>query len=139
MARSLFISLLLLAIGCEDPERIGGPCAYIDTPGFAEITSIETADTSLYNCRNAVEVLFNFVSDDTTAPQKYRFPTWPDTSRHLTVGSGMNPALEWVTAEDISVGKEYRCLRRELISGTCVPVEFDIVGIDFSDWADYCF
>ena len=139
MTRSLVIALLLLTFSCKTPERIGGPCKYIDIPGVATITSIETADTSSYNCRNAVEVLFDFMPDDTTAQQRYRFPVWPDTSQHLIVGAGMNPAREWVTAEEISVGKTYDCLRREIISGACTPVIFDIVGIDFSEWADYCF
>lgn len=140
MAKFFLITLLFLVLGCEDPDRSEGPCPHIDIPGTAKIISIETADPSAYNCRNAVEVLFNFVPDDPTAPQRYRFPDWPDTRRHLMVGAGMNPALEWVTAEDISVGKEYHCLRIECLPDPCcAPVGFDILEIDFSDWADYCF
>lgn len=142
MSRSLVVALLIVVLGCrngQDPERVGGPCSYIDVPGVAKITSIETAGTGLNNCRNAVEVLFDFVPDDPTAPQRYRVPTWPDAGRHLIVGDGKNPSLEWVTAREISVGKEYPCLRQEITSGTCTPVVFDVVGIDFTAWADYCF
>ena len=133
------VLLLIIATGCNNSEHIGGPCSYTGFQGSAIITSIETADSSLNNCRDAVEVLFDFTPDDNTAPNRYKFPTWPDTSQHLTGGDGKNPSLDWVVAKEIVVGKVYRCSRQEIKKGTCVPVIFTIEGIDFSDWAAYCF
>jgi hypothetical protein len=118
---------------------IGGPCYYQSYEGQAVITDIFPAAPGQYNCKNAVEVRFAFIPADSTAPQRYLYPNVPDMWPKLTVGAGMNPSSQWVTAKNIYKGMRFPCERRERTMGACSPVEFVFPTIDFSDWADYCF
>ena len=117
----------------------GGPCFYRTYEGQAIITDIFTPSPGQYNCTNAREVRFEFIPADLTAPQRYLYPNVADKWPKLTVGAGMNPSLEFLTAKDIYKGLRIPCERREETMGTCPPVEFVFPTIDFSDWASYCF
>jgi len=119
-----------------DEERIGA-CHYESIPGTATILSVEPASEGSYACIDPVDVVFVFMPDDPSAPEDYLFPQYADTS-YLTVGAGMLPPAEWVTIQNIIVGDQYECERKEDHGGSCPPVVFDVTGIDFSDWADYC-
>ena len=72
-------------------STVGGPCEYLDIPGMATIISIRDADPVSNNCKDAVEVVFDFAPEDADAVENYRFPNWSDKGQHLTVGGNMNP------------------------------------------------
>ena len=118
-------------------EETIGACHYESIPGTAIIFSIKPGLESSNSCIDPVEVLFVFSPDDPSAPEDYLFPQYADTS-YLTVGAGMLPPAEWVTLQNIIVGNQYECERMEDHGGSCPPVIFELSGIDFSDWPDYC-
>ena len=89
-------------------------------------------------CDNAVFVYFDFVPDDSGAPDHYKFPAWPDTNRNLFVGSGQNPPASWVEAEGLAEETQHKCVRLEEILGTCTPVIFEFSNIDYLNWPEYC-
>ena len=122
-------------LSCNE-ERIGA-CHYESIPGTATILSVDPASESSYACIDPVDVIFVFTPDDPSAPEEYLFPQYPDTS-NLTVGAGMLPPMEWVIIQNIVVGNQYDCERMEDHGGACPPVVFELSGIDFSHWADYC-
>jgi len=136
----LFVCLFLCPFSfAEDISNIdGGSCSYVDTYGKAEIISIKQAGPESYNCKNAVEVLFNFTPDDPNAIKHYKMYNWPDTNRKLTVSAGINPSREMVEKKGIKVGKIYRCIRQDIVQGTCTPVIFRVPDIDFTDTLNYC-
>jgi hypothetical protein len=140
MSKLIIVTAILAVLACDENTipMPGGPCEYVNIPGVVVITSIEQADTTGNNCRDSVEILFNFVPDDSTAPERYRFPNFPDTNQSIADVIGANPPAGWAAVHGISVGNEYRCLRQEITKGTCAPYGFDITEIDFSDWRDYC-
>jgi len=119
----IFCFSLCLFCSCEDID--GGPCEYVDIEGVATITSISDPDSE-----GRVEVLFDFTPDDPAAAETYLFPDWPDTDRHLTVGSGQNPTQEWIQEQGITVGGTLVCVRKEIITGTCTPVIFSFPELE---------
>lgn len=142
----VLLALLLPICGLSD-DTVGGtkqrmpsgPCIYKEIPGRAAITWISVADATAYNCRDGVEVHFTFEPDDPDAVKGYRFPEQADQEKRLTVGAGMNPSRDWVMHKGLAVGSTHRCIRREIIQGTCSPVVFAFPDIDFSDWQAFCF
>lgn len=140
MKRFMLVLLSTLAVqACdEDTPVVGGRCTFDSIPGTA-LVQLVTADTlSGRMCDNAVFVYFDFVSADSTAPSRYRIPNWPDTGRRLLVGDGKNPPLTWVEAEGLTVGTSHPCVRLEETRGTCTPVQFRFLDIDYSGWTPYC-
>ena len=111
----------------------GGPCQYLEIPGTAKITVIRPAGTG-YNCpRNPVEVLFDFTADDPRRSSRQA------QDRYLKIGAGMNPSMDFVENRGLKVGQTLRCVRKEIITGTCSPTGFDFPDIDFSDYGKWCF
>lgn len=141
----LFLSSLLMTViflingEAVSGTRYGSPCAYSEIKGRATITAISPSPPEAYNCRNPVQVKFKFVPDDISDRDGYRFPDRSDAEQLLTVGSGMNPSIEWIEEKQIAVGNVYRCIRREITGGTCTPVIFVFSGIDFAGWEKTCF
>jgi hypothetical protein len=106
----------------------------MDIPGTAIITAIKPARAGLNNCpRNPVEVLFDFTPADPKLSSKCA------SDRHMTVGAGMNPSLDFVENRGLKVGQTLRCIRKEIVTGTCNPTGFDFQDINFSDYAKWCF
>jgi antitoxin component YwqK of YwqJK toxin-antitoxin module len=122
--------------GQDVPEvsfAISGPCEYMEIPGTARITAIKPAGAG-YNCpRNPVEVLFDFTPDDPKRSSKCVH------DRHLTIGAGMNPSLDFVENRGLKVGQPLRCIRKEIITGTCTPTGFDFPDVNLSDYGKWCF
>ncbi|MEN6474048.1 MAG: hypothetical protein ABFD81_08545 [Syntrophaceae bacterium] len=138
--RLLVSAVLLSAIcGCAGsaesaPSIVGGPCAYRDIPGWARIVSIQKASRQASNCpNNPVVVRFDFIPAD----PKLAFKQAQDLT--LTVGAGMNPARSYVAAKGIVKGKTYRCVRREIIKGTCTPVLYAFPTINLKDFDKSCY
>lgn len=141
----IVFSLLLTSSSChgvvaskESQGLEGGPCRYEEIPGVATITAIQEPDAGEYSCKQAKAVFFEFTPNDPAAVAGYRFPDRPDTAPRLTVGAGMNPPRNWVEEQGISVGARMRCLRVEIISGTCPPVTYVFPDLDKSGWRKWC-
>ena len=139
MAKSKsFVALALLALGWRipafgGPQMKGGGCVYRDCPGTATVTAIRSAPAGAYNCpREPVEVVFTFV------PKNPRHASLRAEGQLLTVGAGMNPPRAFVEHLGIAVGKSYRCLRREIVSGTCTPTVYEFQALPLADFAPWC-
>lgn len=117
----------------------GGPCDYDEIAGTATITALQDADPTANNCRNPIEVLFDFEPAPPVTPESYSFPSVPDTARRLTVGDGKNPSAEWVTQQGLEVGAQFTASRWEIVSGACTPVLFFLQGVDYDRYKDTCF
>ena len=137
---------ILLSCGCwprrggprQGDEIIGGPCRYAEIVGVATITGVQDAPEGAYNCRGAVEVLFTFAPNDSSARDRYRFPAWSDIGQRLTVGEGLNPPRKWVEEQGMVEGKQFPCVRSEITRGTCTPVIFKFPGVDMKSWTKWC-
>ncbi|MDF1544558.1 MAG: hypothetical protein P1R58_05590 [bacterium] len=118
---------------------LGGPCDYRDFPGTARVISISTAPSGSGSCVDGVMVEFDFVPDDPSAPLFYYYPGWPDNGQFLTVGDGKHPNADWALLQGLTVDSVHPCLRREIIQGTCTPVLFEFLDVDYSSYTSYCF
>jgi hypothetical protein len=135
----ILLPILLLCVqSCNDDPVCGCRCAYDTISGTALIKSIvpDTLDNRI--CSNAVIVYFDFIPDDPGAPGSYRFPNHPDTSRTLFIADGKNPPSTWIEAEGLGVGTEHECVRLEETRGTCTPVLFVFLNLDYTGWMEYC-
>ena len=111
----------------------GGPCEYLEIPGTAKITAIKPAGAG-YNCpRNPVEVLFDFM------PVDPKLSCRNAQDRHFQIGAGMNPSMDFVEKRGLKVGQTLRCIRKEIVRGTCSPLGFDFPDVDLSDYGKFCF
>ena len=110
----LLLWCLLLEPGCQtnaQPQRVGGPCEYRDISGICRIESIEPAGPNAYG--EGFRTLFAFVPDSATEE--------PSARRTLSIGDGQDPTRRYLEANRIEVGREYPCVRKLLIRGTCSP------------------
>ncbi|MFH1138784.1 MAG: hypothetical protein V1816_22125 [Pseudomonadota bacterium] len=117
----------------QTPRLVGGPCRYVEIRGKARLREINTPPADAYNCRNAVELVFDFKPDDPAAAGKYRFPGQPDQGMRLTVFGGANPPREWVEAHKLTVGTYLEARRQEITAGTCTPVIFSFPALNLED------
>ncbi len=152
----LWLSIILagllslgLIIGCgsdsdndsdeAEPPIAGGTCEYTSVSGVATIVSVEAAGSDETNCSNdPVKVTFSFVPDDATATQSYTITYISDDSIELQVSSA-NPPSEWVQAEGLTVGSEHPCVRKEITSGTCTPLIFELTDVDYEQGIEMCY
>ncbi len=118
---------------------IGGPCSYNEFSGTAIITSVSPAPPESYSCNNGVVVEYDFIPDDPNAPNNYSFPNWSDSSRNLKVGGGLNPSASWALSQGLTVGSLHPCKRMEIYEGTCTPVIFELLDVDYISYVDDCF
>jgi len=120
-------------------QTVGGPCKYNEIPGTCLITSVKKASPDQNNCpKDPVEVLFAFAPNDKKAPAQYRFPKWQDSNQHLTIGDGKNPPRKWVVDQGLFEGAAKICKRTEITQGTCTPVIFKFVDVDYSNANNLC-
>jgi hypothetical protein len=118
---------------------LGGPCKYKAISGIATITDVNSAPADGYNCQDAVEVIFNFSPDDPSAIANYRFKKYPDADQRFTLGAGLNPPGQWSQRVGLVSGSSHRCIRNEIISGSCVPVHYVFPDLDIDGWEQECF
>ena len=125
----------------ERPPVDGGPCDYQSTAGIALIQEWAAVSPEENNCAQAVRLVFDFVPDDPDASRHYptRTVDVPDTSRTLMVGGGKNPPLQWVVDQGLTPGSIHRCERRDITAGTCTPVNFRFLEIDYTSYVTDCF
>jgi hypothetical protein len=62
-----------------------------------------------------------------------------DLNQRLTVGAGMNPSFDFITAKGIAVGNIYTCIRNDIETGTCTPWGFTFPDLVLTDYDQYCF
>ena len=143
--KSIFVIILALVvligifIGCNEGKMDGGPCKYSSIPGIAIIEIVKSAESSGNNCRDAVEIIFDFIPDNPIIINQYHFPSYPDTGINFTVGDGKNPPAEWAQNKGLIKNSSHRCIRKEITGGTCTPVIFEFPDIDCTDYIDDCF
>jgi hypothetical protein len=134
---SVFDERSIAVIGRAFDES--SPCEYVDTPGTAEIVSLNRPSQSEHSCAiDPVAVVFNFVPDDPAAVAQYGVAWWPDTGQLLTLADGANPPTQWVIDEGLLPGTAHRCARREIKGGACVPVLFEFSDIDYAKGVEMC-
>jgi hypothetical protein len=113
----LCIAVTVVVAFCVLPcggQELGGGCEYETRYGTITITGISDMVR-----KNWIRVYFDFVSDrtgDTLSGQRWMF----DTS---CVATGV-----------LSVGTIVPCLRKYIVSGTCVPLRYEFFGIDSACW-----
>ncbi|MFW6181577.1 MAG: hypothetical protein ACOC8N_07500 [Spirochaetota bacterium] len=122
-AASLLLAAVVFGAGCAclDPAR-----RYEAFPGTARI--VEVAD-SAYNPTGKnefVDIYFDFIPADPTAPERYRYPGWADTHQRLFINHRGNLLRAWVEETGLEVGDEYPAVRRERIRGGGSPVVFEV-------------
>ena len=127
----------------EDPDDDGPsfdtPCEYNDIQGVAEIISIGPAPADRRRCKNAVLVLYNFIPDDPTAPERFLYKRWPTKKLRFFLGSGENPPMAWIEKKGLLKGTRHRCERGERKTGACTPVVYRFPEIDTTDWGKDCY
>lgn len=124
----LIICLTFICASCSKKivsDVEGGACDYSKVEGFAKIISIKPAPEDAYNCPdNPRQVVFEFTPANLSDRDKYRFKNFADSAVELKINDGVNPSLSWIKKNKIETGKKYRCIRTELVKGTCTPVGF---------------
>jgi hypothetical protein len=118
---------------------VGSPCEYETIEGHATVIEVKNAPADAYNCKDAVEVIYTFVPDDPSAENSYRFADYLDTHLRFTLGAGMNPSRQWAKRKGLAPGSRHRCIRKEIVTGSCVPVMHVFPDIDITGWAQECF
>lgn len=120
---SIFISL-----NCKSGST-GGGCKYRKIPGEIQILSIEAADPKSYGCKNdPVKVEFEFTANHNKAKSKGL----------LTVGAGLYPPRNYMTTLGIKPGGKYPAVKDELLSGSCNPVTYGFLELNFLDYENDC-
>lgn len=138
----LFVTIIMGCSSGSDSDAAdiaGGRCEYKDFQGSATITAVTEPDAGEDNCKNAVKIIFTFTPNDASAPDQYRFSQWPDNEQKFTVGSGKNPPKDWAESVGLIIGSTHKCVRSEIISGTCTPVIYSFPDIDLTGWETWCF
>ncbi len=127
--------VLLASVAVSGCDTItGGPCTYDDTPGTATIASVEDADPADNNCANdPVEVVFDFAPDDPGAADLAA------TGLRLTIAGGANPPLAWVEDEGLTEGSAHDVIRRDITRGTCTPVLYEFLNVDYDAGIAACY
>lgn len=125
--------------GCNGAPDGGPGCTYQDVPGTATIKAIEVPGAAENSCpKDGRRLVFDFAPTDSTAPASYKFPQTADTSRNWTIGDGKHPPLNCLAPLGLRVGAQVAGKRREILTGTCTPVIFDL-AIDAATCAAQCF
>ncbi len=132
----LLIILSILQLSCKknqdnDINEVGYNCTYIEYIGIVKINSIANAPPNEYNCpNNPKKLMFDFTPNTISDRDVYLFESHSDSGNYLTINGGMNPSQTWIDSNEIEVGKEYPCFRKEIITGTCTPVFFEFEDLN---------
>ena len=117
------IGLLFLFPGCittlED--------AYISYKGKAKIIAIRESHYNPTGKNEYVDIFFDFIPDDATAPGMYIYKKFPDSDCRLFYNHRGNHLKKWVTETKIKEGNVYTAIRYEKkgsLGGA--PVFFDV-------------
>jgi hypothetical protein len=118
---TLFVSCV--SASSQSKPIAGGPCAYKQYSGEAEIVSISRkSDNS-----GTYEIKFSF------HPQKaVREEFARDESKQwfLVMNDFSNPSEDFVKKYDVKTGKRFPCYMKVITKGTCAPVMFDFPTIN---------
>ena len=137
--RYLITSLFLILQGCSDPviPVVGGSCKYKSSVETVEVVSISDANRSnsaYLSCdKHAVKVMFTFKPSSTLGGM-----LTPDRPWSLYDTVGKYTSAEYIKSKGLKVGNTYKVKVDTISSGTCTPILFKFVDVDFSDKENYC-
>ena len=119
----IIIASLFLIQGCittlED--------AYIPYKGKAKITSIKESQYNPSGKNEYVDIFFDFIPDDASAPGRYIYKKFPDSKCRLFYNHRGNLHKKWVTETKIKEGNIYPAIRYEKKGSMGgAPVFFDV-------------
>jgi len=138
--RYVVISLMLILQGCNNPvvdPVVGGSCDYKSSMESVEIVSISDVNKSngaYVSCDNSpVKVMFKFKSSPTLKGLLSSDKPW---SLYDTLGKYTTKA--YIKSKGLTVGSQHKVKVDTITSGTCTPILFNFVDINFSDRENYC-
>jgi hypothetical protein len=104
----LLLSSGLLFVSCNNGGPVdGGPCSYKETIHPAKLIKLETSDSTRYNAWLELEAGINSTNKKDTV-----------YSERLNGGPLY---AEQIKKDSIAVGRIYKLIRREILSGHCTP------------------
>lgn len=123
----------------QSPQRVGGPCQYIDIPGTARIISVQPLPPSAAvppgSAYQPYAVLFTF----TPAPSATSTVSSPEAqalagrSHSLTLSGGAPPGPQFLRKYAIRPGAAFACEAHIIRKGTCTPILFTLQGVNMFD------
>jgi hypothetical protein len=123
----LFILFILFACAWAQPVHqdgrlAGGPCQYKSYPGQATILSITGSQTSNPGQVKRFDVKFSFTPQEKIEESYARVE---GKTFDLYGNNYQYPDQEFITVNNIQVGKVLDGSLQVIVSGTCTPVLFD--------------
>jgi len=137
--RYLLTSLILILQGCSEPviPVVGGSCnykSYVETVEVISISDANRSSNAYISCDNsAVKVMFKFKPSATLEDILNPETTW---SLYDTVGK--YTTAKYIESKGLKVGSTHKVKIDIISSGTCTPISFSFVDVDFSDRENYC-
>jgi hypothetical protein len=129
---TFFITFLFIAGACAQPDKksrtlIGGPCKYKSYAGQATILSLAENQTGERDKAGRFEVKFSF-----TTPKKIEeeFAQVEGKIFYLYGNNFQYPDKDFISSNQLQVGKALDGNMQVIISGTCTPVLFDFSGLE---------
>ncbi|HOW56603.1 MAG TPA: hypothetical protein PKZ12_01270 [Smithellaceae bacterium] len=112
--------------GPQEKKLVGGPCQYKSYPGQATIISIQRS-TSIEHARNkGFEVKFSFTPKNKIAEG---FVQTEGKTFILYDKNSQYPDKEFLSKNNLQVGKPLDANLQAIVSGTCTPVVFDFPSL----------
>jgi hypothetical protein len=120
----VIIAVAVACLGACETEGAGRCQAYVETPGTAHVTAVESAPSTENNCANdPVKVTFDFAPDDET--QSARAATgWT-----VRIAAGMNPPRAALEACGLTVGSSHPAVRSDGQGGPCTPLVIHLADL----------
>ena len=119
----LMLLLILSACGmASSSQRVGGPCAYKQYQGDAEIVSVTPAK----GMTGEYEIRFSFHPQEKIQEE---FARVEGKQWVLVRNDSSFPKKDFLQQYDIKKGNRFPCYMKVIIRGTCTPVLFDFPTI----------
>lgn len=116
-------------VSAEGPV-LGGPCAYKNYPGRAQIVAITPASPP--GATGVVfEVRYSFQTQEKIIEP---FAQTEGRTFSLTLKNGTYPDQTFLDRYRIETGRVFECTLKVITKGTCTPTQFEFVGIDLGDY-----
>ena len=137
--RYFLISLLLIMQGCSTPivPVVGGSCDYknsIETVEIISILDVNSSDNAYRSCESdAVKVMFRFKPSATLKGRLNSNVPW---SLYDTVGK--YTSANYIESKGLTIGSTHKVKVDMISSGSCTPILFKFVDVNFSDRENYC-
>jgi hypothetical protein len=121
------VGFAFATLACAQPDKkssplVGGPCKYKSYPGYATILSITSSSARDQDKVGRFEVKFSFAPKNEITET---FARVEGKTFHLYGNNFQYPDREFLTSNNIRVGKVLEGSLQAIISGTCTPVLFE--------------